>query len=279
MPSFFLQGAPVLRSLLILAVIAGGLAVDQHYSQRLVDVSVWLLFLFFLWEARPRDRIALLACLGYAWLGELVLSPVLGLYEYREGSVPLFVPPGHVLLLMLGSSIAGAISLRLERIVPVVALPAVLLMGIVGMDTSALLLFAFFLACVAFGPQPRLYAVMFVLALAMEIYGVWLGNWRWADEALGFTFNNPPLAAGAFYCVLDWLVGLHSQAAPRTPLESPCTGGESRVSTRSENTNRPQSFGTFSYKRFTLDTPPPSTITSGSRMLITPASARASRSS
>jgi hypothetical protein len=49
---------------------------------------------------------------------------------------------------------------------------------------------------------------MFVLSLAMEIYGVWLGNWAWASEApwLGFTTLNPPLAAGAFYCMLDMLV-------------------------------------------------------------------------
>jgi hypothetical protein len=42
----------------------------------------------------------------------------------------------------------------------------------------------------------------------MEVYGTWLGNWTWALEApwLGFTTLNPPLAAGAFYCMLDMLV-------------------------------------------------------------------------
>jgi len=50
--------------------------------------------------------------------------------------------------------------------------------------------------------------VMFVLSLAMEVYGTRLGNWTWALEAprLGFTTINPPLAAGAFYCMLDMLV-------------------------------------------------------------------------
>jgi hypothetical protein len=27
--------------------------------------------------------------------------------------------------------------------------------------------------------RPQLYAAMFVLALAMELYGTWLGNWKW----------------------------------------------------------------------------------------------------
>lgn len=49
---------------------------------------------------------------------------------------------------------------------------------------------------------------MFVLALAMEIYGTLLGNWRWSTDVpwIGLTALNPPLAAGAFYCVLDLLV-------------------------------------------------------------------------
>jgi hypothetical protein len=49
---------------------------------------------------------------------------------------------------------------------------------------------------------------MFVLSLAMEIYGTALGNWAWGAEVpwLGLTTINPPLAAGAFYCVLDLLV-------------------------------------------------------------------------
>jgi hypothetical protein len=57
-------------------------------------------------------------------------------------------------------------------------------------------------------PSRKLYATMFVLSLAMELYGTWIGNWVWAPQVpwLGLTADNPPLAAGAFYCVLDLLV-------------------------------------------------------------------------
>jgi hypothetical protein len=49
---------------------------------------------------------------------------------------------------------------------------------------------------------------MFVLSLAMEIYGTWLGNWTWSEVVphWGLTTINPPLAAGAFYCMLDLLI-------------------------------------------------------------------------
>ena len=62
--------------------------------------------------------------------------------------------------------------------------------------------------CMLFSQSRKLYAVMFVLSLTMEIYGTWLGNWAWATDVpwIGLTTTNPPLAAGVFYCVLDFLV-------------------------------------------------------------------------
>jgi len=76
--------------------------------------------------------------------------------------------------------------------------------------------------CIVFGRAKKLYAVMFVLALAMEIFGTWLGNWGWhaAVPWLGLTTLNPPLAAGAFYCVLDMLV-VATVAAIHRPRRNP----------------------------------------------------------
>ena len=77
-----------------------------------------------------------------------------------------------------------------------------------GRDTLGPLLYLLFVVCLIASPSRRLYATMFVLSATMEIYGTWIGNWRWSAEVpwLGLTAMNPPLAAGAFYCVLDLLV-------------------------------------------------------------------------
>lgn len=230
-------------------VITAGLAIDQRFQpwgQAAVNAAVWTLFAALVWLRRGAERLALLACLAYAWAGELFLSEFLGLYSYRESGIPLFVPPGHVLLLLLGVEVVRALPSKVFSIVPWTMLPLVALAAWTGMDPSAPWLFALYLVCLRFGPSPALYSAMFLLSLAMEIYGVWLGNWTWTAEAVlgGLRLHNPPLAAGAFYCVLDWLViatrnyfhPSQSQAAPRTPLESPWTGGTSLVSTRSEKT-------------------------------------------
>ena len=200
-----------LRALAIAGIIAGGLALDQlvdFWGQTLTNLGIWAALLYWLRRAPPDDQLALAVCVLYATAGEIFLSLVWGLYEYRLANVPLFVPPGHALLFMLGRLIAARMAQWIEWVVPLAATPFVLMLAWTGLGTLDALLFALFLLCLLSGRASRLYAVMFVLSLAMEIYGVWLGNWTWAAEApwLGFTTINPPLAAGAFYCMLDMLV-------------------------------------------------------------------------
>jgi hypothetical protein len=206
-----IMGESVAMNALIVATVAGGLLIDQHwavYGQLAVSALAWIVFAA-LWMRSGRERRpALAACLLIATAGEAFLSLVWGVYAYRLGNIPLFVPPGHVLLFFLGMQIAERLPPRSEWIVAALAAPMVGLLAWSGRDTLGPLLYAIFLACMWLSPSRRLYATMFVLSLAMELYGTWLGNWVWAPQVpwLGLATTNPPLAAGAFYCVLDLLV-------------------------------------------------------------------------
>lgn len=200
-----------LHCALIVAFVTGGLLADQKiefWGQTLTNVVVWCLFLWWLRGARAATQIALTACVVYATLGEIFLSLVWGVYDYRLGNVPLFVPPGHALLFMLGGLIAARARDWIVWVVPLAAVPFIVILLASGTGTLDALLFGVFLLCLKLGRARKLYAVMFVLSLAMEIYGTWLGNWAWSTTVpwLGLTTPNPPLAAGAFYCVLDLLV-------------------------------------------------------------------------
>lgn len=199
------------RAGIIAAIIVCGLLADQKldfWGQTLINVAVWTLFLYWLRRANAITQVALAACVIYATLGEIFLSLVWGLYEYRLGAVPLFVPPGHALLFMLGGMLAARSREWIVWLIPLAAAPSVCLLLVSGTGTLDALLFAVFLVCLWVGRARKLYAVMFVLSLIMELYGTWLGNWTWstAVPGTGLTTLNPPLAAGAFYCVLDMLV-------------------------------------------------------------------------
>lgn len=195
----------------IVATILLGLPIDQHwarYGQLAVNAAAWLVFAALWIRSEARLRPALAACLVFATAGEVFLSLGWGLYDYRLGNIPWFVPPGHVLLFFLGTQLAARLPDGGEWWIAALAFPVVIAFAWTGRDTLGVPLYAMFLACMILSPSRKLYATMFVLSLAMEIYGTWLGNWSWHARVpwLGLAADNPPLAAGAFYCVLDFLV-------------------------------------------------------------------------
>ena len=209
-------------SLVVVLTIAVGLLADRFggaWGQPLVSLWAWTLCGLLVWrEVAWRSR--LLACLVIATTGEVVLSLVWGLYDYRLGNLPLFVPPGHVLLYWLGLQLAERLPGRLLGVTPWLALAGVTALALGGRDWLGPPLLLIFLVCLRRGPAPRLYATMFLLSLAMELWGTWLGNWTWRATlpGLGWPVSNPPLAAGAFYCVLDLLSELACRR--RRPLSA-----------------------------------------------------------
>ena len=215
-------------ALLIAIVIVCGLAIDHVaavWSQPAVDVAAWAVFLALFARSAFAERIALLACLLLATAGELFLALVWQLYDYRLGNLPLFVPPGHVLLYALGLWLCKWMPVRaIPAACALIAVTALMLAALLG-DELSLALTAMFLVCTRYGPAPQLYVTMFALAAGMELWGTWLGNWTWRSHVpwLDWSTLNPPFAAGAFYCVLDWLVSSVGRA--RAPRGAPMRAG------------------------------------------------------
>jgi hypothetical protein len=205
------QSAPRHAEWQLLGVITGGLAIDAMLGwPGQIMASVWAIAIFgwLLFSGGYVERCALVACLGVATVGEVTCSLVWGLYDYQFHNVPVFVLPGHALLMTLGILYARRLSGWIVWLVPLAVLPYVATGWWQGWDTAGMLLFAMFAICVMFGRAKRLYTTMFLLSLLMEIYGTWLGNWTWRQTIPGthLTTLNPPVCAGAFYCALDLIV-------------------------------------------------------------------------
>src|SRR6267378_448014 len=210
------------RVLLIVLTLAGALTAEvwtDIAGQAVVSVAVWAAMLYLLDRVEPGLRYGLMACLMIATAGEIFLSLGWGLYAYRLGNIPMFVPPGHVLLLLLGLSLARRMSQAAATGVIVYAA----LYSLAAAALGAVLFLVFAAASVAMPAQRRLYASTFVLSLALELYGTWLGSWTWAREVPGIALvtTNPPAAAGALYCALDALTALATRGFPPRPQSSP----------------------------------------------------------
>lgn len=198
------------QSVVIILLIVG-LFIDQKmawWGQSLTNLIIWIVLLAFLRTVTPAMQVSLVLCLGYSTVGEMFLSLVWGLYEYRLHNVPLFVPPGHALLFTLGLLSAQKMPEWIVWYVPLVFTPYMIFAVVTGADTFGGILFVTFIICLVLGQARKLYATMFILSLLLEIYGTWLGNWTWSLEVpwLGLTSTNPPISAGTFYCLLDLLV-------------------------------------------------------------------------
>ncbi|MBL8519940.1 MAG: hypothetical protein JNK75_04645 [Betaproteobacteria bacterium] len=203
--------APRHVALVIVLVITGGLWIDARFGWPGQCATIVWTFLVFAWLYRrssATERRVLVLCTIISGIGEVFLSLVWGLYDYQFHNVPLFVPPGHALLMTLGLITIRIVPRWCVGLVVVAAIGWGVHAWTANSDRFGVVLCALFFIAVTFGKARVLYATMFVLALIMELYGTALGNWRWLDIApwTNLTQANPPFSAGAFYGVLDLLV-------------------------------------------------------------------------
>lgn len=193
----------------ISATGVGGMLTGQA-AEWPVNLWCWGVFGFIYANTGRKERIEMLTVVALATPMELFFSEVWLVYEYQRDFMPLFVPAGHYFLFDLGRRAASQMreSMAMPALLPFV--PLVAYGAWTGGDTSGVVMLLLVLGFTKWGPQPRLYAAMAWAALAMELWGTFLGNWTWASDVpwTGLTAWNPPLLVGAFYCFGDVLVNL-----------------------------------------------------------------------
>ncbi len=200
-------------ALLFVIVIGLGLYVDQKIEltgQLVTNVAVWAVMLRFLHRARGSLRVIILGCLVWSTFGEIFASLVWGLYTYRLHNVPPFVPPGHVLMLLLALFLAERFPRSVSALAPAIAIGYAAYALATSQDTFSVLLTPLFVMGLLMARRRPIYAATFLLVIPLELYGTWMGNWRWHNSApwLDVAMANPPLCIGAAYCVRDVLAAV-----------------------------------------------------------------------
>jgi hypothetical protein len=158
----------------------------------------------------PRLRAQTLLVVAVATVGEVMGSIVWGLYTYRLENLPAFVPPAHGLVFVGGVAL-GAAAARRPRLLVGVALAGVVGWGAAGVtvlpraDVSGALGAAALALFLLRGRAPAVYAGVFLVVAALELYGTALGTWAWAERAPGtpLTQGNPPSGIAAGYVLFD----------------------------------------------------------------------------
>lgn len=201
---------------LVVAVTLAGLALDSVADLRgqlLLSACTWLILIAACLPLSPGERAQVVVVVVVATCAEVIGSVIWGVYEYRLGNLPLFVPAGHGLVYLVGLRASHTrFAVRHERVLvgaAVGAAAAWALLGLSGLlgrvDAAGAVGVAVLIVFLLRGRAPAIYAGVFLFVAFLEIYGTAIGTWTWAAEipGLGVPDGNPPSGAAAGYVFFD----------------------------------------------------------------------------
>lgn len=206
---------PVLFCIATLAITTAGLALDSQVDlagQLLLGVCTWGFLALAFVHLTPMERAQTSVVVVVATCAEVIGSVIWGVYVYRLGNLPLFVPPGHGLVYLTGLRVSQMPWFRARpRLLIGAAIATVsgwALLGLTALERTdvagaigATVLVIFLLR----GRAPAVYAGVFFAVAFLEIYGTWIGTWEWAAEVpgTGISDGNPPSGAASGYVFFD----------------------------------------------------------------------------
>ena len=217
----------------VLAITVLGLALDRYAdlgAQLVLAACTWGFLAIAFVHLSPMERAQTSVVVVVATCAEIIGSVIWGVYEYRLGNLPLFVPPGHGLVYLAGLRLSQTAWLRHRPGLLVgAAIAGVSLWALLGLlalgrtDAAGAVGAAVLVLFLLRGRAPAVYAGVFFAVAFLEIYGTAIGTWTWAEEipGIGLADGNPPSGAASGYVFFDiaalalapWLLAGWSRAS------------------------------------------------------------------
>jgi hypothetical protein len=208
---------PALRAPLLFAGLTAYVAVllwvdrGASYPQQLaLGALTWAVLALVLVPLTPERRAQALGVVCFATIGEVTGSLIWGVYSYRLHNLPLFIPPAHGLVFLAGLSLSVVLA-RHSRVLVAVAAAAATTWALLGLtvlphrDVAGAIGVPLLVLFLWRSRSRAVYAGVFVVVGALELYGTAIGTWRWAAElpGLGIPDGNPPSGVASGYVWFD----------------------------------------------------------------------------
>lgn len=205
---------------LLFFFLVTGLYLDSFYFVKITPNAQWyanaamfVVTIIVFTQVTKRCKEQMITAILIAIIGEYLFSIVMGMYTYRLGNVPHYVPPGHALVYIsvLYFSKASAIikhRITLEKAFAIFIFIYALLFLIFRNDVFGFVMTIATLLILKNKPRERLfYLTMYITVAFLEIVGTNYLCWKWPSTAWGiFDFlpsHNPPSGISFFYFLLD----------------------------------------------------------------------------
>ena len=206
---------PLLFCTATLLITVAGLALDSRAdlpAQLFLGLCTWGFLAIAFVHLSPMERAQTSVVIVVATCAEVIGSVIWGVYVYRLGNLPLFVPPGHGLVYLTGLRVSQTRWFRARpRVLVGLAIAAVSGWALIGLlaldrtDTAGAIGASVLVLFLIYGRAPAVYAGVFFAVAFLEIYGTWIGTWEWSADVphLGIPDGNPPSGAASGYVFFD----------------------------------------------------------------------------
>jgi hypothetical protein len=167
--------------------------------------------LFYKSPSRIRELMLFAVLIGF--VGEHLFSIGLGMYTYRLGNVPWYIPPGHAIVYIAAvyfckEAMVKKNRIPLEKLFTIFILVYATLFLLFANDIFGFLMSLLVVFLVRNKPRERLFFLtMYVVVAFLEIVGTHYQCWAWPNTAYGvipfLKSANPPSGISLFYFLLD----------------------------------------------------------------------------
>jgi hypothetical protein len=211
---------PYWYQIMLLAVIPVAFWLDARTTsigqQNVLGACAWVLLILSMRFSPAAERRQVWIMVGVASAVEVWSSIVWGIYRYRFGNVPMFVPPGHGLVYLWALRAARTpLLLKYPRQAKWFGIIGATAWAIYGLTLEPLFFGRLDVAGAMFWPlfiwfmrkpSAPIYASAFFVNSVLELVGTSFGTWRWQVFApvSHIPTGNPPSVISAGYCVMDF---------------------------------------------------------------------------
>jgi hypothetical protein len=178
----------------------------------------------------PAERRQVWIMVGVATCVEVWSSLIWGVYRYRFGNVPLFVPWGHGLVYLFALRAARTpLLVKYGKHATRLAFGCATAWMVFGITIEPVLLgridvlgalwwpvLAYFMR----KPSAPIFSAAFFVTSVLELVGTHFGNWAWAvyTPISHIPSGNPPSVISAGYCLMDFTSITIAASLPAGPL-------------------------------------------------------------
>jgi hypothetical protein len=220
LPRWLERFTPYTYHVFLLVLIPLAFFLDQHVGsigkQNILGLCAWLILFACTRFSPPSERRQVWIMVGIATGVEIWSSIIWGVYRYRFGNLPMFVPPGHGLVYLFALRAARTpLVVAYRRIVVHLGLIVATAWAFFGLTLEPLFLhrldilgamwwplFVWFMR----KPSAPIYACAFFVTSILEIVGTNFGVWAWQVSApiSHIPTGNPPSVISAGYSLMDY---------------------------------------------------------------------------